>query len=238
MTMGRGGIFGNPPTYGGSLPDMGDPMFGNRPAGIDEAAMGQFPTQATKRKGGIFGGMNQNKWLMLAAVLGGGRNQLPLQFMMQQRQAEQERAQAEAQRETDFTDWQRRKQWEIENVPKAQSPYRFEDNAGNVHEIGPDGKPRLLYADPVPKMYIQGDRAIQIPNPFAAQRGPKPGDVVSGHKFKGGNPNDRNSWEPVATTQGASQGTMTRAQFQAFVDAVGQQAAQNHINKYGIRVAN
>lgn len=108
------GIFGNNAPAG--------QMFGNRPAGIDEAAMGQFPAQAPKRKGGIFGGMDQNKWLMLAAVLGGGRNQLPLQFMMQQKQAEQERAQAEAQRQQQFEDWRQRFDYERANTPADVAP--------------------------------------------------------------------------------------------------------------------
>lgn len=41
----------------------------------------------------------------------------------------------------------------------------------------------------------------QIVNPGGqgapASGGPQPGQVVNGYRFKGGNPNDRNSWEPV-----------------------------------------
>lgn len=33
--------------------------------------------------------------------------------------------------------------------------------------------------------------------PAAAPSGPRPGDVVDGYRFKGGNPADKNNWEPV-----------------------------------------
>lgn len=54
---------------------------------------------------------------------------------------------------------------------KADSPYRWEDNAGNVWERGPDGQNQRIFTDAIPKMYVQGDQAIQVPNPYAAQGG-------------------------------------------------------------------
>ena len=42
--------------------------------------------------------------------------------------------------------------------------------------------------------------------------GPQPGQVVNGYRFKGGNPNDQNSWEPVGG--GAGNGAATFPGFQ------------------------
>lgn len=50
--------------------------------------------------------------------------------------------------------------------PSTAQPYRFEDNAGNVWQVGPTGQPERIFTDSVPKYYIQGDQAIQIANPF------------------------------------------------------------------------
>lgn len=36
-----------------------------------------------------------------------------------------------------------------------------------------------------------------MPQQAAPQGGPQPGAVVNGFRFKGGNPNDQNAWEPV-----------------------------------------
>lgn len=44
----------------------------------------------------------------------------------------------------------------------------------------------------------EGDSPAADPAAVAkAQRGPKPGDVIDGYRFKGGNPNDEANWEPV-----------------------------------------
>jgi hypothetical protein len=42
--------------------------------------------------------------------------------------------------------------------------------------------------------YFSGDGGI---SPTNAPTGPKPGEVIKGFRFKGGNPADKNSWEPV-----------------------------------------
>jgi hypothetical protein len=64
-----------------------------------------------------------------------------------------------------------------------------------------------------PYMGSQGETRLYTPDPFGgggqAQGGPQPGAVEDGYVFKGGNPADPSSWEPVAQggpTQPASGG--------------------------------
>lgn len=47
-----------------------------------------------------------------------------------------------------------------------------------------------------------GGYAAGTPVQGGAQAGPAPGATVNGFRFKGGNPNDRNSWEPVGGSGG------------------------------------
>lgn len=82
--------------------------------------------------------------------------------------------------------------WELGEKAKYEKPpsRNFEDNAGNQWTIGPNG-PELVYADPIPKMYIQGDQAVQISNPFAQPRQAQPqqdygADLPEGYSIRGG----------------------------------------------------
>ncbi|HAH10231.1 MAG TPA: hypothetical protein DCL48_09030 [Alphaproteobacteria bacterium] len=48
----------------------------------------------------------------------------------------------------------------------------------------------------IPEQYRSG--SVQTPaETSAAPKGPAPGTVKNGYRFKGGNPNDKNNWEPV-----------------------------------------
>lgn len=81
-----------------------------------------------------------------------------------QMQAAQQRAEAENQQ------WYQHEDYKNTHQPPPQ-PYRTEDNAGNVWEIGADGVPKRIFTDQIPKMYVQGDQAVQIPNPWASPQG-------------------------------------------------------------------
>lgn len=117
--------------------------------------------------------------------------------------AEQQRM-ASLERQNDMQDWIAKQQWERDNPkPPTTQPYRWEDNAGNVWERDPNtGENNRIFTDVVPKYYVQGDRAIQIGNPFAGSTsGPAPGAVEDGYRFKGGNPADPNAWEEVLSDE-------------------------------------
>lgn len=49
---------------------------------------------------------------------------------------------------TSFDQWRMQQEWNRANP----APVRFEANNGDQIEIGPDGQPRTLYADPTPKV--------------------------------------------------------------------------------------
>lgn len=46
--------------------------------------------------------------------------------------------------------------------------------------------------------YTDASGATRLYMPGRQQSGPEAGAVVGGYRFKGGNPNDRNAWEPVS----------------------------------------
>jgi hypothetical protein len=102
------------------------------------------------------------------------------------------------------------------NAPQQQgNEYTyFDDNAGNrwrqnVRTGQVDQNP--TFVDRNPRQFMQDGQLITVPNSYAGQQqtagGPQPGAVVDGFRFKGGNPNDRNSWEPVAGGAGSNAGS-------------------------------
>jgi hypothetical protein len=59
---------------------------------------------------------------------------------------------------------------------------------GSLARIGPDGQPQIVFQ--------QNDGSHPI-GAQVQQGGPQPGMVEDGYRFKGGDPADPNSWEPV-----------------------------------------
>jgi len=90
-------------------------------------------------------------------------------------------------------------------APRAEqeSPFVRELNAAGIDPQSPEGREilRNRYA-PQPRLVTdpttgQVSMLMSPPGGAAPQAGPQPGQVVNGFRFRGGNPNDRNSWEPV-----------------------------------------
>jgi hypothetical protein len=111
-------------------------------------------------------------------------------------------------------------QWQAAHKTPAQ-PHYFEANNGDQYAIGPDGQPQKLFADPTPKMNFipdgrGGGQWLAVPTNtgggglvstgMPAAGGPAIGTVEDGFRFKGGNPADQSSWEPVggAPSQGGA----------------------------------
>ena len=81
-------------------------------------------------------------------------------------QAVQEQARWHRDRTAGIEDFETRQQIEQRYRP-APTPYRFEDNAGNVWQMGPTGEPQRIFTDTAPRQIIQDGMAITIPNPYA-----------------------------------------------------------------------
>lgn len=74
----------------------------------------------------------------------------------------------------------------LESAPKPE--FKSVEAGGSLIDVS-GGNPRVVIAP--------NDGTQQMGQPVRQAGGPQPGQVVRGFRFKGGNPNDRNSWEPV-----------------------------------------
>lgn len=124
--------------------------------------------------------------------LAGQQGQYP-QRVARQQAAEQEEVQWGRRREAELQDYGRK--LEMQNDPryaKPSSPYRFEDNAGNVWEMGgADPTPRRVFTDMAPKQYVQDGMLITAPNPYntgAAPAAASPPDTIDENLWNTGKP--------------------------------------------------
>lgn len=157
--------------------------------------------EAPQRKAGFFGQGGPGR--AIAGTIGdvllqrGGMQ--PIYAPTMQNKQKALLAEQDAQRERG--DWVWKKEWERDNLPRETAPYRTEDNAGNVWEMGADGQFKPIFVDPNDKQFIQDGQLVTVPNRVRSQReasaGPRVGAIVNGHRFKGGDPNDPVSWEAV-----------------------------------------
>lgn len=110
-------------------------------------------------------------------------------------------------RTDELTDWTTQKQWERDNpkpiVNDTVNDYQFINQT-----LGGDAAKRYLENKTLPPPFVQrnedGTSTIYpqgLPR-GAPVAGPQPGMIRNGFQFKGGNPNDRASWEPVAAQNG------------------------------------
>lgn len=138
--------------------------------------------------------------------------------------AQMEARDAAAKRAADREDWQWKQEYEAAH-PKPQQPYRTEDNVGNVWEIGADGQPRRIFTDTTPRYYIQGDRAVEIPNPYVGQQN-APIQPVG-------------QLTPIDAPAPAQGGvTITQEQYQGAVNGLGKAGADAWVRRNNIRIRN
>lgn len=231
MSMGSGGIFGNP----GPISQGGDP-FSIPVGGMPDVLSQQLPQMAAA-KPKLFG-KGGDGWKYIGILgdalqtAGGGRGTYMPAMLDVQQQAEQERRfqqqlaqQAQLKRE------------ELAN----RTPYRFSDNAGNVWSIGNDGQPTLAFVDRAPKVSLTGDGRGGVtftnqPNPYANSVPPKapvgglqmipdPTEPVAGTK------------QPVAGATAPSQ-TISQAEFLNARRVMGSQKAIEWLRSHNIAIGN
>lgn len=126
---------------------------------------GGVQVDAPKKRGGMFAGatLDLNGALAgFAAGMGNPAGAAALQALHQRRMEAQRQSADEdsyqRQREDRYNDWVRQQTWELQNKPQSgPQPYRWESNDGSLMEMGADGKPRVAYKDPTPRVVFQPD---------------------------------------------------------------------------------
>jgi hypothetical protein len=121
-----------------------------------QMAAGMMNPEKPKKKTGMFGsGANIGEMLLGAlsgylAARGNPMGAMGLHAINQRRQNESDAQRMQEERENQFQDFVRKESWKIANPgPNQQQPHYFEDNAGNLMAVGPDGKPQMVHKDPL-----------------------------------------------------------------------------------------
>lgn len=142
-----------------------------------------------------------SKWANVAGILGdvlksntGGEMMFTQNMLRQRRRLEDD--------DRDWQKWVAQEQWKRAN-PQPVNNDTVADYDFITGKLGAEAAQEYLRNKTLPPPFVQknpdGTSTIYpqgMPR-AAAPSGPQPGSVVGGFKFKGGNPNDRSSWEPV-----------------------------------------
>lgn len=113
---------------------------------------------------------------------------------------------------------------------KPDQPYRFEDNAGNQWELGPDGAPKRIFTDKSPKMFYQDGQVVSVPNAYANDLGT---ELPPGWQIE--TPTIQNTAPPQLGASGLPT-MLTPQQYQAVVEAKGKAATDAWLARNNIRV--
>ncbi len=157
----RKGLFGSPAMGQGIMPgDQPDYGWGDFPLGRPSALPGGNPggpteAPAQQRAKPNWGGI-------AASFLSGmaGQKGFYLENLQDERDRADKAREYQQRRQDDRAEWQYRQ----DNAKSTASPYRTEDNAGNVWEMGEDGQFKPIFTDPNDKVFMQDGQMITVPN--------------------------------------------------------------------------
>lgn len=149
--------FGNPsiapdssPNFGvlntASMPVKRSGMFGGRGAAVGDAIVGAL--------NGYLAGLGNPAGIA-------GLQQLHQMRLLQQQQALADQ-QYQRDRQDKLTDAKDLYQFKLDH-PEQAAPHYWEDNTGNLMEVGPDGLPRQVYKDPNPWKLVPNGMGGVIP---------------------------------------------------------------------------
>jgi len=236
--MKRMGLFGSPGST--AFAEMNQGVGALNPLTSQPVDVMQPQMKPAKPGFNDVGGWGEKLAMIGSVLTGDGGNSVALAPYMLRRQQELASQRAQQQRSQEWEDWQRKQEWERANPkPSTAQPYRWEDNAGNVWEYGQDGKPKRIFTDTVPKYYIQGDQALQIPNPWATQGAqsdrPAIGSTVRLDEL---DPPSINNTPAPQTGASGFPATLTRDQYQAVVAQMGQAATDAWMARNNVRLGN
>jgi hypothetical protein len=120
-------------------------------------------------------------------------------------------------------------------IAQAGQAKQFIEQNQPRYQVIPEGGMLVNTRDPAALAQVGAGQA-------PAQGGPQPGAVEDGYRFKGGDPSDPSSWEPVGDTpppvSAAPQraNVMRRDEYMTFVRSMGKEAADRWLASQGIRV--
>ena len=171
-----------------------------------------------KKRGGLFG--SGIRWQDIAGSLGdalmvanGGQMQYA-PMMAEQRQREFQLKRADQQRQQERDDWVWKQQYEAEH-PGPVQPTETQRNFELYQHMDPAQRAlfdRMRAGDPyvtttLPNKQIYSGPASGLAGALGgvpSVGGLQPGTVEDGHRYKGGDPGDPNSWEPVTGGAGGN----------------------------------
>lgn len=134
------------------------------------------PTNVGKKRG-LFGGLTGDqpfkinpRLAMLSQIftsLGGGDQNPAFSIWAAQEQQRQRQEQDAAERQARLQDQITLYDYERNNPkPSTAQPYRWEDNAGNVWELQPDGNTKRIFTDQAQRTFLQDGQMVTVPNPY------------------------------------------------------------------------
>lgn len=218
MTMGSGGIFGNPRSDTGGVPAITAPQV-------------NAPKPGAFSKGG-------NAWKIMGLIgdamqtgTGGHGTYMPAMLDLQQKVYEERKWQTQLQQQATL---------KREEMAASQRNKTWQDNAGNMWRMGENGQPEPApyWVDRAPKMSLQADGfggVTMVPqvNPFDIPSAP----VGKLTPMGGGQPSPMAPASPANTPTRPAQ-TISQADFMRLQKAMGPQGAMNYIRSQNIAIGN